>query len=1136
MQQKVLIVTPIALFEVADGKTIERGNCACAVVALPAERPRYSLVCYNDRRETLCVASLSSSNEHSIQFELQVSMYASFRDSAGKRWSCMFLKSSQVDAFLAVLGIALYALAGQPPHTTVISDFAPPVGEVRVGLQHRVKVRYAAFAIRKGEVLQLGELLETNGDRPYNFQPVQSVMALHPEAKGFESSVLGMMEDTWRTVVVPATLPRAGRHLYGDDSVAFVIQVVRILHDDAPMTDSTKVPAVFANDPNGSALVPAAVAPVSSMQSADANGTKIVVLHTERREPAVGSDGLHVHASVAGSEGSGVPAEHMSLIQKIGAQVNNVTTEARDVRDVAVSVAGVWRQSVNQPHPSVLTNAALEQAVKQLIMDNEGVMEDIARRDELIRALDQRNRELQKRVDSAAMVSQQLLDEKNDSVRSASDTKLEKERVIMKLQEQTNQAALERDDTQRHLQSVKKLLEVSDEELRQIRSKADVHHIQAQSIVTKLDTVQDALAEERSRRKGLEAKVMALQEEISNTEADLHLKTAQLDDIRRMADMERAHHAQIMEDERQRRGFEAQQLRTEIITELQSREKKFQADRARVAEDNFKRGQAEGKEIGKREARIDVETQMGELRLDAQRALTELDASKTELRRATETGMAQNRTLSAKVVELKRQMYEETRKRVRLEFHLLGVRTKVRCAQDSVMAAFTSAAYRLRRPAEAADLLQLLETLRKRQALDFNFEDRAHTAEEADARKRRLNWTEEEMTARYISGLENIYSAWAEPLLVEHEKTVAGVRRLWLERDGVSHYELDAAETRGRFEIGQQLETFFDDAKNFFEEQMRQRHGLLIEAERNCADLLAEYSEILSAFNTWRMGEMQAQQQLDEACMVARVAVEEEEAYAFRCLLREALAGMTAVDQIALMEMEEEARAAIDADQYAEFSGLLFDCRMGLEPLVRTAAAAAEQRICMTEEAESRTSIMAEEEHEIGVIFREQVPPPLLQHRQDEHPKASATLSLPPPQAVPVDDGTDARSSGDAPTVPAGPEGGAAPVGQEPQLQEQRARSGRIEQIRVDSDNKDISGNNSSSDRPPVASVANIPTRSKVPPPPLPTSTTRPALFDSSTEDDSDHAFKPKPLLQGSAALRRMLPPKSKLFDSSDSD
>ncbi|ESL11340.1 hypothetical protein TRSC58_00911 [Trypanosoma rangeli SC58] len=1120
MQQKVLIVTPVALFEVVNGKTVERGNCACAVVGLPADRPRYSLVCYNDRRETLCVGSISSTNEHSLQFELQASLYASFCDTAGKRWSCMFLKESQVESFLAVLGIALYALAGQPAHATVIGDFAPPAGEIRLGLQHRVKMRYSAFAIRKGDVMKLGELLETNGDRTYNFQPVQSTMALHPEAKGFESSVLGMMEDTWRTVVVPATLPRSGgRQLYGGDSVVFVLQVVRILHDDSPMTAEAKVPAVFAE--NASALVP------FSAQTRDANGTKVVVLHSERREGTAGGNGSLLHTPACGLEGGGVPTEHMAMIQKLGAQISRATTDARDVRDVAVGVTGEWKSAVSRPTPSALTNAALEQSVKQLIMENERVMDDITRRDELLQALDQRNRELQKRVDVAAMVAQQLLDENNDSVRTASDMKLEKERLVMKLQEQINQAANERDDIQRHLETVKKLLGVSDEELSQLRGKADVHAIQAESMVAKLNTTQDALAEERARRKGLEAKVMTLQEEIRNAESELHLKTAQLEELRRMADMERAHYAQIMEDERQRRGFEAQQLRSEIVSDLQLRDAKYQADRARVAEDNFGRGKAEGEEIGRREARIYVETQLEELQLDAQRALTELDASKTDLRRAIEEGMAQNRTLGAKVAELKRQMYEETRKRVRLEFQLHDMRTKVRCAHDNLMAAFTSVVYRLQRPAEVAHLVQLLVALKQRRKLDFSFEKRSQAAEELASVQRRLEWIESSMLSLYRSRAEVVYLAWVEPLLAEQRATVEAVRHLWMERDGSAHYELSAAETHERFVIGQAMEFFFQELSAFFTEQMRQRGELFNEAESAYRESLEDYMATTDAIHAYRLGELQAWRELQAACMAVRSITEEEQVTAFRCLLSEALTGMITADQSAFMEAEERERAIVDADQCAEFSGMLFDCSEGLEALRQLAAVVEAQNNLVAAEAQSRAGIAAAEEGALGDLTEEELRerPPPQSPESPESPESpvveDATISEGasgthrPQSSVESESEEEAASFCDGSRVLHPLEG----AGQDLAAREH-----------AKSDSSEASSTAASPSLP-AACVASRPTQEAA--------VVKSNLFGFSSgddDDDDDRAARPVPSVQRPAVTRRMPPPKSRLFDSSDSD
>ena len=124
MAQKSLYVANVALFEMQNGVTSERGNCMAAIVAASGGTLRYKLVCYNTDRQTLCAATITSSNEHSLQFTLQTEEYACFRDDKGTPFSMMFLKNRDVQPFCAHLGSAFFGASGQPSHSTVVADFA----------------------------------------------------------------------------------------------------------------------------------------------------------------------------------------------------------------------------------------------------------------------------------------------------------------------------------------------------------------------------------------------------------------------------------------------------------------------------------------------------------------------------------------------------------------------------------------------------------------------------------------------------------------------------------------------------------------------------------------------------------------------------------------------------------------------------------------------------------------------------------------------------------------------------------------------------------------------------------------------------------------------------------------------------
>ncbi|CBH11664.1 hypothetical protein, conserved [Trypanosoma brucei gambiense DAL972] len=986
MQQKVLIAAPISLFEVVDGTAIERGNCACAIVAAAtsAGRPRYSIVCYNDRRETLCVASISSSLEQSVQFQLNTDMYASFRDGVGKYWKCAFLSGEKQKAFLAALGIATYALAGRPTHSAHTSDFMPVGVDIRLQQHNRARVHYTAYAVRGAELPLLGDLLESNGEELYCFRPVASTAALlqgdFPDAYGFESGVIGMGEGSTRVIVVPAAaLPHGRRNMYGADGAAFVVQLINILQDETFNMESDGVPTVMtvgddlvvAEEGSGALIVPtsegssggnvvAAVVPFSGTGVVEAPGA------------------LSAQRSSAVEPGAGVPEGHMEILQRLGLLLNGAVENSRTVRSISEATAAEWRRAINRPKPSRLTNAALLEAVQQLVMESDRVADSISQRDGLIRELDRRNQEMQRRVDSAVLASQELLDEKNKCTRTASDVRLEGERAIMQVQQQINQAAMERDDAQRHLQTVKQLLQVSETELRDLRSTSSLNTEETNRAASALNNLQDALSEERSRRKALEATIATLQEQLSRAKTELHVKNGQLEDIRRAADMQRTQHAQVVEDERQRRAMEVQQLRTEFITELQAREAKFMADRARTSEENFRRGQAEGRSIGKAESRGSAaEHRQQELALEAQRLLAELNCCRADLRQAAEDGIMTVRTTGARAARLNAQLHEENFRRGRLEMLVSNARGRLQGGRDKIMAAFAALAHRLRRPVKVSDLLALLEDLRKRRPLNFSFQEREYLAELASATRRRFQWIEEATLMLYKKSLEELYNGWLLPLQTGYESTAKAVYALMIERDGEALCEFNTRERQGRFDIVMQMEDFFNKVTLMFKGEAEQRQQLFVEAERLASTLLEKFAEDLSALEARWSAELEERQLLRRECARGYAVLLLKEEAEFHSIVMDATTSVHIADQNDLIATESGVRNAIDSEECAELSGLLFDYENEKSLVTRIAAIAAEQRSLVLGEGEMRACIVSEEETTLQIVidmFAEYIP------------------------------------------------------------------------------------------------------------------------------------------------------------------
>ncbi|KAG8345535.1 hypothetical protein TRVL_03636 [Trypanosoma vivax] len=976
MQQKVLIASPVSLFEVVDGNAVDRGNCACAIVtAAPGGSLKYSLVCYNERRETLCVAHLTADIAQTIQFQVNAETHANFRDSSERRWNCVFPTPDKLRAFLAALGTAAYALAGQPTHSVYTVDFSPLTGGLVVQQQHRVRVRYWTYGLRGSEPLMLGELLETSGEELYTFRPALSSAALLQQdnsdflhlVRGFECGIVGTFENSLRAIVLPPqAVPLSRQKSYGTSGAAFVVQVVSILQDDISAGADGAVPTVFSSDDYHTS---------AGSGAGEASNTGIIVLHPEGTsavgERDVTSQQTALQAPDLVEAGGGVPTAHMALLQKLGVHLSSATSCAIDVRSITGTAVDVWRQTVDRPKPSRLTNEALQQAVQQLILENERVANGLVEKDELLRALDRRNRELQQRVDAAALSSQQLLDEKNDTVRMASDMRLEKERGIMQVQQQINQVDLDRDDTQRHLLTVKQLLTASEEQLHKLRSDANMQNEKAESVAVSLGHIQDALAEERSRRKALEATAETIQQQISATQIDFQVKNSQLDDIRRAVDNQRTHYAQIIEMERQRRLNEVEQLRSDFVKELQQQEEKFMADRARVSEENFRRGHAEGRAIGKLDGEAVASERRQQLTLEAQRLTAEINARQAELRQATDDGMTVIRSGSVRSARLKAQLHEENFRRGRLELALNTTRGRLEGGRDSVIHTFLSAARRLWRPTDASDLLTILDCQRRRQPIDFSFQEKAYEAEAIEIVRRRCEWIEATLLSLYKGKLEEALEEWMKSLIAQQESTEEAVRQLMLERDGAEHCELSLDERRARYTITREMESFFADLAAFLLEQQTSRDRLLSDVESALAVMLDEYAKYITDLRAWRVHEMEERQHLRVECARAYVDLLTMEEMAFRSLEAAKVAGALAVDQGNLVAEEEGDRISIDSEQGAEWSSLCSAHDIAMTSLVRSAAIVKDQQSIINEEEEARVRLLEEEAEEVGIAMKE---------------------------------------------------------------------------------------------------------------------------------------------------------------------
>lgn len=984
--QQNLIVVQVALFEskTSTSPPTEHGNVKCAIAAQPASpNPRYKLVCYSEGAAA-CVATIGATNENSIQFEMQTADYASFKDDNGNPWSIMFLRSIDVEIFLAHLTVAFFGASGSPTHSSTIADFAPTgtkgssiapsVSGKKAELGRRIKARYTAYSVKRAqsplEVPKISELLETNGDAPYGCDPVQSPFGIPADGKGFESSLVGASEGCWRVIVIPQSMPRScNTPMLNIHTVVFVVQVTKVMPNEQPMVSTASFASALVLSGGSNANYPHHHQQ-QQQQSHQGGGGGQLVLAGESAPSVFGGGG--VFAPVNGPSpasyhtqgqgiGAGIPSEHMLFVQKLAGQVNTAVSTLKDLQDRVDAIAMEHKQHLNRPKPSHLSAAALETNVKNLIGEHERLRDELLRREELIRALDDRNRDLQKAVDKAAMAAQQLLDEKKKATSKTSDNRLESDRGVMKIQEGILRARSERDDLARHLQTVKKLLDASDMDLRDAKGKKEVLQVQLQAMGGKLDAEEENLAEERSRRKAFEAKVGALTEETRNAVAEVHLKTAQVEDWRRKADAERVHYMQLMEDERSRRAVESAQLRSEIVDELQQRDRKFESDRVRTQQEHFGRGHDEGKEVGRKTARADFDVRMQELALDTQRAKTENDAYKEQLREAQESAQANHRRLDAAISALKQQVEEGTRNKASLEFQVQRASAQVKSAEDMLFLGVSALAHRLVMPIDPSDVLAQLENMRAGKVMDLSVQERTFAAATLAARDRRQGVVFDTMIAEHEAGLEAIYDGTVAQGKAALEATTETVMRLWAKRLADQRYAVESSEHVERDEIRQEEQVAIDAISAVRRAQQAAR--LAIETEEEdlrrplCEEETAVFNTSVEAITTALRIQKEQRQQLEAEEDAARPPISAEEATTFAAIV--SFAQKQAAERLAVEQEADAAAAPIRAEEAAGFAAV--------EAIIFEAKIKA-QKAFFDEEAQQRESVQREVQAEQAAV------------------------------------------------------------------------------------------------------------------------------------------------------------------------
>ena len=419
----------------------------------------------------------------------------------------------------------------------------------------------------------------------------------------------------------------------------------------------------------------------------------------------------------------GFNLEQMETVNRMREQIGQLMLQLKEAQTSVDMFSHNFKQHEQKRRPVTLGCAQIEHTIRTMIADSDTLKEELHRRDESLKSAEEKNKALQSKLEKFASTADQLASERKMTITGVADAKLEGDRQVLSLQSQVTRLTSEREDVSRHLSTVKRLLEISDQETKGEKGRLQVAEVQMQTNETKLAATDESLSEERGRRKILEGKIATLGEELRATMEEVRTKDGQIEDRRRAIDSAKLHYTQIMEDERIQAASELREIRQELIDELQIRDRRFQEERLRVAAESFQRGKVQGVDDGRSEATLEADAKIQQLTLEAQRHRSEAETLKVRIRQISEASHSDQRRLEAQISALTRVVDDLGGSNSALSMELSGLENARESIVASTMDNLKSAFAKLTRPIGKRNLLGMLHDVRlKHAAVDYGFQ------------------------------------------------------------------------------------------------------------------------------------------------------------------------------------------------------------------------------------------------------------------------------------------------------------------------------------------------------------------------------------------------------------------------------
>ncbi|KAG8343726.1 hypothetical protein TRVL_05439 [Trypanosoma vivax] len=653
--------------------------------------------CYNAKNEYLCTANITPNNETGACVALQEGGYVSFKDEGNRSWSMQFESESEAVRFCAQLAVAMYGASGCPEQSILACDVTMGKRERSVFANDLVKVRYQSWVVQadasRKELPTLGSMIDGNleDEKPGTVLVPANHLSVTAEMKGFEGMLIGMGEKGSRCIVVPIKAKRGGGpHVH----MCFYTHVVK--KKDNSLTDS-----------NGAAQ---ASLVTSSPQVVEQHHAGLL---------APKDDVASVPVQPPGFSG-----EQLLVVDRLRDQVETLTRQLRDTRrQLDLFVNDVKRFEQRTKHHS-LSDAQVEHSVKSILIDNEEGREMLSQKEILLRQMEEKNLELQKKAEKFSLATNSLAEEKKSAINLLNEDKLDMDRRLAQAQAQLTRLHSEREDVARHLSSVKQLLQATDQNIKTEKHNLQVASAALQANEAKYAGIQANHLEETSRRKVLESKVGTLNEQLRSLRDDIRVKEGQMDEMRHKMESDKVHYMQLIEDEKNKATDDIRELGQELLEELAGHERRYQSERQRVAHDSFERGRFQGRDDGHNEALLEADAITQELSLAIQRRKTELSAMHLRLRSTRERNEADECHMGSEVVALEKAIATVSAQNSEMEVELDSLKYASEKVEYDAFHDVKRAIEKLSGPILPNDLVALMLSLQSNKRLSYDFEEK----------------------------------------------------------------------------------------------------------------------------------------------------------------------------------------------------------------------------------------------------------------------------------------------------------------------------------------------------------------------------------------------------------------------------